>query len=320
MVELNSRASDVLSAMAESSQSPLHTLEPVAARVAFREGMATLQNDLTIVGEVESLEAMTDLGMVPVRVYRPPEPTEPLCPAIVYFHGGGFVLGDLDMYDGICRRLCDASQCIVVSVDYRLAPEHPFPAGLEDALATLRWLAEKSESLAILASCICVAGDSAGANIATVIAQEWAEEQNLTIVHQLLFYPVTDFSRESEGYEKRRDGFFLTADLMRYFKAHYLADSDEAINERASPLLSTNLSHVPPATILLCGFDPLCDEGYAYAHVLRRADVAVEIMCLDDQIHGFLLMDKVIPEAATILTHLGEKTGRLLRSIAAKHP
>lgn len=277
-----------------------------------------LQDAAPPIGEVESLDAMTDLGVIPVRVYRPSSPTRSLSPAIVYFHGGGFVLGDLDTYDGVCRRLCDSSQCVIVSVNYRLAPEHPFPACLEDALAILGWLSEKAESLAILASCVCVAGDSAGANIATVIAREWTEKPSLTIVHQLLLYPVTDLSRESEGYKKLHDGFFLTAALMRYFKAHYLRDTGEAFSERVSPLLAGQLSHMPPATILLCGFDPLCEEGNAYADALKRAGVDVEIVHVADQIHGFLLMDKVIPEAVTTLTDLGTKTGFLLRSVAAK--
>lgn len=313
MTELNLHAAAVLAAMSEAGQPPLDALDPITARLAFHEAILAMQGAAPAIGAVQPIIAGLEHGSVPLRLYRPPEPTAPLSPAIVYFHGGGFVLGNLDTYDVLCRRLCAASRCVVVSVDYRLAPEHPFPAGLDDARGALRWLAAQAERLAIDPHCLCLAGDSAGANLATVVARELAEDPSLRIQHQLLLYPVVDLSRESAGYETLGEGYFLTADLMRYFRAHYLRSDAEAMDGRVSPLLAGSFSNMPSATLLLCGFDPLCEEGKAYGRALEEAGVAVETVCLDDQIHGFLLMDGVIPEAGAAIVSLGERVGRLLR-------
>ena len=305
MATLNANAAEVLALMEGAGQPPLESLAPNDARTAIAQGLGALQGEPLAVGDVTTATASCEQGNIPLRIYRPQAAIAEPTPAIVFFHGGGFVLGDLELYDCICRRLCAASQTAVISVDYRLAPEHPFPAAVEDAESALRWIAGEATRLGIRADALCVAGDSAGANIATVAAQTLKHDATVNIAHQLLLYPVTDLSRESESYARNGEGYFLTVELMRYFRDHYLADPQHAADERASPLLAGSLAGQPDATVVVCGFDPLVDEGVAYAEALRAAGVATELLTIDDQIHGYLLMDGAIPEAAELIDRVG---------------
>ncbi|MHA7834050.1 MAG: alpha/beta hydrolase [Algiphilus sp.] len=317
MATLNPHAAQVLALMEQAGQPPLESLQPAEARAAIAQGLGALQGTPTPVEEVERVTARCTHADIPLRVYRNDGGADTPSPAIIFFHGGGFVVGDLDLYDRFCRRLCVASHAAVIAVDYRLAPEHPFPAAVEDAAAVVRWVHTHADELGVCPDSLSVAGDSAGGNLATVAALSVRDDENLQLVHQLLFYPVTDLSQESEGYERCGEGYFLTTELMRYFKQHYLDSPRTARDERASPLLASDLSGLPSATVLVCGFDPLRDEGLAYAEALKAAGVSVDVLNIDDQIHAFPLMDGAIPEAGEILDTIGHALRPVL---AARQP
>lgn len=226
------------------------------------------------------------LGGVPVRVYRPHGATRP-APAVVYFHGGGWVVGSLDTHDALCAELSHRTRAVVVSVDYRLAPEHRFPAAPDDALAAFRAVTANADELGVDADRVAVAGDSAGGNLAAVVAAEAAEDVHAP-AFQLLNYPVTDLSREAPSYQLFESGFFLTARSMRWFKHHYAPDPAMHRDPRLSPLLRESLSGLCPACIQVAGFDPLRDEGIAYAKRLREAGVETELCAERGALHGFV--------------------------------
>jgi acetyl esterase len=217
-------------------------------------------------------------------VYRPSGKAQ--LPAIVFFHGGGWVLGDLETQDLLCARIADEAKCVVVSADYRLAPEHPFPAAVDDALAVFRWTVAGAERLGIDPARIAVAGSSAGGCLAAVVAQELPGES--APCFQLLLCPVTNISTEAASYDLFADGFGLTAAGMRWFIDHYAPEPALRLDPRASPLLAAELSAVPDACVVVAGFDPLRDEGLAYAERLREAGVAVELILEPSAIHGFV--------------------------------
>jgi len=314
MKSLNANAAQVLALMEQAGQPPLESLSPVDARGAIAQGLGALQGTPTPVEAVERVTAGCPHADIPLRVYRNDGGADVAPPAIVFFHGGGFVVGDLDLYDRLCRRLCVAAHAVVISVDYRLAPEHPFPAAVEDAEAVLRWIHANAADLGICPDSLSVAGDSAGANLATVAALAVRDDDAIALVHQLLFYPVTDLTSESAGFERSGEGYFLTIELMRYFKRHYLDNARTARDERASPLLADDLDGLPDATVVVCGFDPLFDEGVAYADALKSAGVKTELLNIDDQIHGFLLMDGAIPEALETIDTVGHALRPMLAS------
>ena len=220
-------------------------------------------------------------GAVKIRIYHP-QPGECL-PLTVFFHGGGFVSCGLDSHDNLCRRLANQASTVVVSVDYRLAPEHRFPAAADDACAALRWLAAHAGEIGADAARIAVAGDSAGGNLAAVVAQQMPA----LLRHQLLFYPVTDSACDTASFGEFASGAMLRADLMRWFWMQYLARAEDGRDPRASPLRAQRLQGLPPATIITAECDPLRDEGEAYASVLSNAGVAVTLRRWAGQFHGF---------------------------------
>jgi acetyl esterase len=226
------------------------------------------------------------LGGVPVRVYRPHGAARP-APAVVYFHGGGWVVGGLDSHDALCAELSRQTRAVVVSVDYRLAPEHRFPAAVDDGLAAFRAIVQDAEELGVDPRRVALAGDSAGGNLAAVVSVALAGDEHAP-VFQLLNYPVTDLSREAPSYALFESGFFLTARSMRWFKRHYAPEPSMQRDPRASPLLSPSLSGLCPACVVVAGFDPLRDEGIAYADRLRKAGVSVEIFVERSALHGFV--------------------------------
>lgn len=229
---------------------------------------------------------------LPARSYRPPadgsEHDRPL-PLIVYFHGGGFASGGLDTHDNICRRLAASVRTLVVAVDYRLAPEHPFPAPVDDAVAAIGVLHQRAAELGADPARIAVAGDSAGANLATVAARVLrdAGPQAPRIVHQLLFYPVTDAACDTASYRDLAEAPILTSALMQWFWRQYLARPEDGNDERASPLRSKDLGKLPAATVITAGFDPLRDEGEAYGLALAAAGNSVTLRRWPGQFHGF---------------------------------
>lgn len=236
-------------------------------------------------------------------------------PAIVYFHGGGWVTGDLESHDALCRILAAASRSLVVAVDYRLAPEHPFPAAVDDALAAYEWVHEHGDELGIEPGRIGVMGDSAGANLAAVVSQLTRSGSSLPVpspVAQGLVYPVLDARFGSESMRSCGTGFLLTRVAMEYYRHHYLAGPSDWDDPRASPLLTEDLQGLAPTLVVTAGFDPLRDDGINYADSLRRAGVSVADHRYEDQIHGFMIMG-IVPDSLALAYEVCESMGMLMR-------
>jgi acetyl esterase len=231
------------------------------------------------------------VGDIPIRIYVPLHHRDP-APALVYFHGGGFALGSIASHDGPCRVLAEDGHLIVISVDYRLAPEHKFPAAVDDCVAAYQWVRDKAAKLGIDPNKIAVGGDSAGGNLAAVVSQV-----TRTPAFQLLLYPATDFTMSSPSHRSMGRGFFLEHDTMVYFREHYLRSEADRYDPRASPLFAEDLSGLPPAFIATAGFDPLRDEGKQYADKLRDAGVPVRYRCYNSMFHGFYATSGAIEAA-----------------------
>lgn len=261
------------------------SLSPEGAR-QFTKEMFPDAEEPEPVSDVMEL-SITDQG-IPVRVYVP-ERQGPY-PTLVYYHGGGWVVGDLDSYDETCRVLANEADCMVVSVDYRLAPEHTFPAPLEDCYAALEWVFDNAVTMQVDTDNVFVGGDSAGGNLAAATALYARDTDGPDIAGQLLIYPVTDRNFETPSYKENGEGGMISEKDMRWFWDHYLDSDMDAKNPYASPLQAQSLDGLPPATIATCGLDPLRDEGSAYAQRLRNAGVPVEHHNYDDCIHGIAQM------------------------------
>ncbi len=219
------------------------------------------------------------------RVYR--SELDGILPVIVYFHGGGFALGGIDSHAHICRELCIRSSAVVVSVDYRLAPEHLFPSAVEDAFSAVCWIAKNASTFGGDSSRLAVAGDSAGANLAAVSALRCRDESGPAIQFQLLIYPGTDLRGKYPSHDENAEGYFLTRDSLDWFCAQYLRDDSDRDHPWASPALASDLSNLPPALIITAEFDPLRDEGAEYAARLGKAGVTAQVSCYSGAIHGF---------------------------------
>lgn len=293
----------LLDQLAAAGSPPVVTMTPTQARASY----ALLAAADGTVEEVAGVEDREVAG-VPCRVYRPA--SAPAGAAVLaWFHGGGFVIGDLDTADSTARRLANRSRCVVVSVDYRLAPESPFPAAVEDCWAVTSWLT--SGGAAALdgdPGRIAVGGDSAGGNLAAVVAL-LARDAEMAVRHQLLVYPVVDVASETPSYEENGRGYLLERDTMRWFKDHYIALAERA-DWRASPLLAPDLAGVAPAHVITAGFDPLRDEGVAYVKRLADAGVPVVHDHVESAIHGFVALGGVTPLAASALDRAGEILAR----------
>ncbi|MGW0736448.1 alpha/beta hydrolase [Streptomyces sp. NPDC002851] len=254
--------------------------------------------------EVGSVEDRTIPGLegdpdIPVRIYLPDPAAAPgPRPTVVFLHGGGFAIGSLDSHDGTARHLCRESGAAVVAVDYRLAPEHPFPAGLRDAWAALEWTAAHVGELGGDPGALVVAGDSAGGNLAAVLAQTARDRGGPALALQVLVYPATDMGREWPSYTRNGTGYFLSIAHMRWFEQQYLAPGTERTHPQVSPLRG-DLRGLPPAHVVTAGCDPLCDEGLAYAERLRHAGVPVTEGHFPAMFHGFFGFAELIPEART---------------------
>jgi acetyl esterase len=249
-----------------------------------------------------------------VRVYRRSDARSP-SPGLVFFHGGGFVVGSLDSHDGICRELASKAAMTVVSVDYRLAPEQPFPAAVQDAVGATRWVLANAAAFALDASAIAVGGDSAGGTLAAVAAQALRGDARKP-AFQLLAYPLTDLRGGTRSREAFRDGYFLTKRTIDWYTAQYIPDVTQHTDPRASPLLAEDLSGLPPALVVTAGFDPLRDEGRDYAEKMRDAGVEVDLVCAEGCMHGFLNATGVLPEAASTMDRVAARLRAALASRA----
>lgn len=277
---------------------PTHTLSVADARRFYRDRRSVTQPAPPDVGLVRELQADGPHGTIPLRLYRPIGSTaDARLPVLVYCHGGGWVIGDLETHDTLCRELANGAGCAVVAVDYRLGPEHRFPAAVDDCIAATRWVRAHGAELGIDPALLAVGGDSAGGNLAAVITIALRDAGDPPIAFQLLIYPATDMRRTAPSHRSNGQGYVLTSDTITYFHDHYIDDAAHDLDWRASPLLHPDLSRLPPAFVLTAGFDPLRDEGLAYADALAAAGNATTYVCFDRQIHGFILMGKVLDEA-----------------------
>lgn len=304
---LDSAVQNLLVMAEQSGVPPLNEMPVAMARAQYLATIKTLGGIPARVAEVQDRMIPGPGGNLALRIYRP-ELTQTKLPVLVFFHGGGWVIGDLDSHDNVCRSLCHYSGCVVVSVDYRLAPEHPFPAAVDDALTATQWVADNADELGVDRQRLATGGDSAGGNLATVVAQQSKLNHAPDIGFQLLIYPVIDMSLSSPSMQEFADGYRLTRPLMEWFVGHYLADYQQDKNDvRASPILAQNLDHLAPALIITAGFDPLVDEGKAYADRLQAAGVAVEYRCYEGMIHGFVTMAGALQQGEEALRYCAEK-------------
>ena len=273
----------MLAQAAEAEAPPLSALSPAEGREMYRL-MRPLDPNLPV-GTVADQSVPGPGGDIPVRVYTPAG-SGPF-PVLMNFHGGGWVIGDLDTSDALCRRLCTAVGCVVVSVDYRLAPEHPYPAAVEDCIAATEWAAGSMAAINGNGR-LAVTGESAGGNLAAVVAQHAARNEAPEICLQLLAYPVVDHDFSYPSYAENGEGYLLTLDSMHWFWEHYCPAADRRAEADASPLRATTLAGVAPALVLTAEFDPLRDEGKAYADALAAAGVPTEHRGYDGLVHDFL--------------------------------
>lgn len=306
--------------LAQDSQNegvaPFHHVSPEQARAAFEQTTAQLRwqapQNLDVVDVVAPGRTGTSL---PLRLYRPQGVTGPL-PVLVYFHGGGYVVGSLDSHDGVCREFCQRTPCAVLSVGYRLAPEHRFPAPLQDGEDALIWLAEESGRLGLDARRVAFGGDSAGATLATVLAiQAVVQPQTVAIrpTAQLLCYPVTDAARRTESRQLFAEGYLLEDETLEWFYQHYAKTPEDRHDWRFSPLLADDVKGSAPAIVALAAFDPLLDEGQAYVDKLREQGVEVELEFCEGLTHDLLRLGSVVPAVSGIYQRLSEALGRRLR-------
>jgi acetyl esterase len=297
---LHPQARALLDLIVERGVPPTHTLTPADARELYRERRTYTQPAPPEVGAVRDLRAAGPHGEIPLRLYRPlGSASADVLPALVYFHGGGWVIGDLDTHDTLCRELANGSGACVIAVDYRLGPEHRFPAAVDDAFAAAQWVRRESAALRIDPARLAVGGDSAGGNLAAVVALLARDAGGPPIAFQLLIYPATDQRRSAPSHAANGQGYLLTSDTMAYFTGHYIADPAQWLDWRASPLLHDNLAALPPALVLTAGYDPLRDEALAYSQRLTEAGNRATHLCFERQIHGFITMGRVIDEANT---------------------
>ena len=277
---------------------PFEALTPDEARQAYMASRAVLAPEPQPVAETRDLACPGPHGDVPLRYYRPTgTQAGDVLPAMVYFHGGGWLLGGLDSHDALCRHFANAARCAVVSVDYRMAPEQKFPAAVDDSAAATRWIIAHAASLGVDPARVAVGGDSAGGNLAAVIALMARDGTLPPLAFQLLIYPATDMAMTTVSAQTITQAVPLTSKTMKWFVDHYMRGPGDVTDWRASPARASDLSGTAQALVLTCTCDPLRDEGLEYARRLERAGVRVTHLLFSDQIHGFMGMGKIIRAA-----------------------
>lgn len=302
----------LLERAARSPLPPYHSVPAFVARRIYRDTRAALAPKPPEITEVKLL--VFD-GKLAVRAYRPVR--DESLPALVFFHGGGWTIGDLDTHDVVCRQIALGARCAVFSVDYRLAPEHPFPAAVEDCFFAAQHVFSHSRELRIDAQRIAVGGDSAGGNLAAVVALMARDQGAPPLAYQLLIYPATDQRCELPSHERNGEGYLLTREAIRFFRAAYLPGPKAHIDWRASPLLAESHAGLPPAFVLTAGYDPLVDEGRAYAERLAVAGVEVAYSEYAGMIHGFVLFGGVLDTANAGLAECCERLRGAFEKVTA---
>jgi acetyl esterase len=306
-VTLDPDAAAVFKAFQEAGRPPYETVSPAEARELYLKGRVVTNPEPPELKSVQPLAIPSPYGSIPARIYSPMRlrKTNGLAPCLVFFHGGGWVIGDLDSHDVVCRKLADEGQLVVVSVDYRLAPEHKFPAAVEDAITATKWIADNSRQLGIDASRLTVGGDSAGGNLAAVVAISARDGNGPDIAGQVLIYPAIDFALTHPSHREPETSILLTHSVIKWFRDHYLTGAADISDWRASPARAGTLIGLPPAYVLTAGADPLRDEGDEYAHRLKEAGVPVTYRTFPGQFHGFFTMGKLLQQANVAATEIG---------------
>ncbi len=306
-VTLDPDAAAVFRAFQEAGRPPYETVSPAEARELYLKGRVVSNPEPPELASIEPLTIPSPAGSIPARIYTPTRlrKANGLAPGLVFFHGGGWVIGDLDSHDVVCRKLADEGELMVVSVDYRLAPEHKFPAAVDDAIASTKWIAENAKQFGIDALRLMVGGDSAGGNLAAVVAISARDGNGPDIAGQLLIYPAIDFAMTHPSHREPETSILLTHSVIRWFRDHYLSGAADVHDWRASPARASTLIGLPPAYVLTAGADPLRDEGDEYARRLKEAGVAVTHRTFPGQFHGFFTMGKLLQQANVAAGEIG---------------
>jgi acetyl esterase len=306
-VTLDPDAAAVFKAFQEAGRPPYETVSPAEARELYLKGRVVSNPEPPELKSVKPLAIPAPQGSIPARVYTPTRLREAngLAPCLVFFHGGGWVIGDLDSHDVVCRKLADEGQLIVISVDYRLAPEHKFPAAVDDAITATTWIAENSRQLGIDPARLSVGGDSAGGNLAAVVAISARDGNGPAIAGQVLIYPAIDFALTHPSHSEPETSILLTHSVIRWFRDHYLNGTADVHDWRASPARANTLIGLPPAYVLTAGADPLRDEGDEYAKRLKEAGIPVTYRSFPGQFHGFFTMGKLLQQANVAANEIG---------------
>ena len=306
-VVLDPDAAAVYKAFQDAGRPPYETLTPAEARAYYLAALPVTNPEPPELAEVRDVSIPAPHGAIPARLYRPTRlrAANGLAPGLVFFHGGGWVIGDLDSHDVVCRKLAFEGELIVISVDYRLAPEHKFPAGMEDAVTATQWVATSARELGIDAARLSVGGDSAGGNLAAVVAIAARDGKGPAISGQVLIYPATDFAMTHPSHREPETSILLTHSVIKWFRDHYLNGAADEHDWRASPARATTLIGLPPTYVLTAGADPLRDEGDDYAHRLKEAGVPVTHRTFAGQFHGFFTMGKLLQQANVAANEIG---------------
>ena len=297
---LDPQARALIDLMIEKGVPPTHTLTPEQARAFYRDRRGFTQPEPPAMAEVRDLS----VGALRLRLYRPHTSGQAL-PVLLYLHGGGWTIGDLDTHDVLCRQLAREAGGAVVAVDYRMGPEHRFLAAVDDCVEAFRWVLAQAPDLHLDPRRTAVGGDSAGGNLAAALCLVQRDAGQPLPGFQLLIYPATDMRAVAPSHTTNGQGYMLTNDSIAWYRGNYIADAAQWTDWRASPLLAASHAGLPPALVLTAGFDPLRDEGLQYANALSAAGVPTQYVCFERQIHGFITMGRVIEEAHTAVALCG---------------
>ncbi|MGD0865032.1 MAG: alpha/beta hydrolase [Rhizomicrobium sp.] len=286
-----------LDQMAAQEGPQMYELPPAQAREMFAALMQLAGPKDVPIGKVANLTCPGPGGDIPLRIYTPVAAGGEVLPALVFFHGGGWVIGNIDTHDGLCRMFANEAGVTVISVEYRLAPEHKFPAAIEDAYAAVTWIEANASDIGIDPNRLAVGGDSAGGGLAASVAQIALKNGGPTIDYQMLLFPVARIGSDTNSMRERAKGYFLERAALDWFFAHYLGEDADRSDPRMSPLAATDVAGLPPAYIMVAGFDPLHDEGVEYAEKLKAAGVSVSVAEYPDLVHDFIYLQAVLPQA-----------------------
>src|ERR1700754_178418 len=306
-VVLDPDAAAVYKAFQEAGRPPYESVSPAEARELYLKGRFVTNPEPPELASVKEIAIPGPGGAIPARVYTPKtlRLADGMAPCLVFFHGGGWVIGNLDSHDVVCRTLAHEGELIVIAVDYRLSPEAKFPAAVEDCIAATKWVSDNAMTLGIDAARLMVGGDSAGGNLSAVVAIHARDHGGPKLAGQVLIYPGTDFRMTHPSHREPETSVLLTHSVVQYFKNQYLNGPDDIHDWRASPALVENLAGLPPAYLLTAGADPLRDEGDEFAKRLKEAGVPVTYRSYPGQFHGFFTMGKLLPQANVAAREIG---------------